>query len=161
MQSSSKYTFRPVKQKKTGRIATFVLIAGAIWGGVTFGIGQNGGWEAVFNSGGATNGLTGLTGSPTPTKTTKPSGSGAASATGDPVDYPFGTIQLSVTRSNGKITKVGLVQAYASAGRDQAFPVLQQAAITNNGSSFGNLSGATYTTDTFKQALDSAISKLP
>jgi uncharacterized protein with FMN-binding domain len=33
-------------------------------------------------------------------------------------------------------------------------------AISANGSNFANLSGATYTTDAFKQALESAISKL-
>ena len=152
MQSSSKYTFRPLKTKKTGRFATIFLIAASIWGGVAFGIDRNGGWSAVFNLTPA------VTPGPGPTT---PSSSGPATANGDPVNYSYGTIQLSVTRSNGKITKVGLIQAMASAGRDQAFPSLQQAAISANGSSFGNLSGATYTTDAFKQALDSAISKLP
>jgi uncharacterized protein with FMN-binding domain len=81
-------------------------------------------------------------------------------ATGDAVRYQYGTVQLSVTRDNGKLTAVDLVQAGATAGREQAFTYLQQYAIDSNGSSFGNLSGATYTTDAFKQALDSAISKL-
>ncbi len=80
--------------------------------------------------------------------------------TGDPVQYQFGTIQLSVTRTSGKITNIGLVQAGASAGRDAAFPSLVQAGISSQGSGFGNYSGATYTTAAFKKALDSAISKL-
>jgi uncharacterized protein with FMN-binding domain len=37
---------------------------------------------------------------------------------------------------------------------------LKDAAIQANGSNFGNLSGATYTTDAYKQAVDSALSKL-
>ena len=63
-------------------------------------------------------------------------------------------------RTNEKISAVNLVQATATAGREQAFSYLQQYAIDSQGSNFGNLSGATYTTDAFKQALDSAISKL-
>ncbi len=89
------------------------------------------------------------------------SASGAAkTATGDAISYRFGTVQVSVTKANGKITAVNLIQAQASAGRDQAFSYLVTDAITANGSNFGNLSGATYTTSAFKQALDSAISKL-
>jgi uncharacterized protein with FMN-binding domain len=82
------------------------------------------------------------------------------SATGDPIDYMYGTVQLKVTKSNGKISAVDLVQATATAGREQAFSYLVSDAISANGASFGNLSGATYTTDAFKQALTSAISKL-
>ena len=84
----------------------------------------------------------------------------SGSATGDSINYQYGTVQLKVTEANGKITAVDLVQAGATAGRDQAFSYLVSDAISANGSSFGNLSGATYTTDAFKQALDSAISKL-
>ena len=88
--------------------------------------------------------------------TTKPD----QTVTGDAIDYQFGTIQLEVVRTGGKISKVNLVQAGANNGREAAFPYLQKYAIDSQGSSFGNLSGATYTTDAFKQALDSAISKL-
>ena len=85
---------------------------------------------------------------------------GPQTATGDAINYIYGTVQLSVTKDNGKITAVDLVQATATAGREQAFSYLQGYAVDANGSNFGNLSGATYTTDAFKQALDSAISKL-
>ncbi len=70
-----------------------------------------------------------------------------------------GPIQLSVTKTNGKITAVGLVQAQATGGRQVAFTYLQDYAVKANGSNFGNLSGATYTTIAFKKALDSALSK--
>jgi uncharacterized protein with FMN-binding domain len=79
---------------------------------------------------------------------------------GDAIQYRYGVVQVEVVRTNEKISAVNLVQGTASAGRDQAFSTLQQAAVTSQGSSFANLSGATYTTDAFKQALDSAISKL-
>jgi uncharacterized protein with FMN-binding domain len=97
---------------------------------------------------------------------TSPSASASApsgktgTATGNAIPYQFGTVQLSVTKANGKITAVGMVQASATNGRQQAFSYLVQAAITAQGTSFGNISGATYTTDAFKQALDSAIQKL-
>ena len=86
--------------------------------------------------------------------------SGPKTATGDAINYQFGTVQVEVTKSGGKITAVNLIQASATAGRDGAFSYLVNYAISANGSSFSNLSGATYTTKAFKQALDSAISKL-
>ena len=97
-----------------------------------------------------------------------PSSTGSASTgtkpdqtvTGDAVPYQFGVIQLSVVRTAGKIVAVNIVQGTASAGRDAAFSYLQQYAVQAQGSNFANVSGATYTTGAFKQALDSAISKL-
>ena len=88
------------------------------------------------------------------------SSTGVKTATGDAIDYQFGTVQLSVTTDNSKITKIDLVQSSATAGREQAFSYLVTDAISANGTNFSNLSGATYTTDAFKQALQSAISKL-
>lgn len=79
---------------------------------------------------------------------------------GEPVSYEYGTIQVEVVRAGGKITTVNMLQAEANAGRERAFPYLQQYAVDAQGSSFGNLSGATSTTEAFKQALDSALSKL-
>jgi uncharacterized protein with FMN-binding domain len=78
----------------------------------------------------------------------------------DAVNYQYGTVQVEVVRKAGKISAVNMIQAGATAGRDQAFSTLVQAAISSQGSNFGNLSGATFTTQAFKQALDSAISKL-
>lgn len=80
--------------------------------------------------------------------------------TGDAIQYAYGVVQVEVVRAGGQITAVNLVEGTASAGRDQAFSPLEQNAVASQGSSFGNLSGATYTTAAFKQALDSAISKL-
>lgn len=74
-------------------------------------------------------------------------------------DVYQGPIQLSVTKTNGKITSIGLVQAQATGGRQVAFSYLVDYAIKAQGSNFGNISGATYTTNAFKQALDSALSK--
>ncbi len=76
------------------------------------------------------------------------------------INYQFGTIQVEVVRTSGKIAAVNMVQAGASGGRSQAFPSLTAAAVKAQGSNFGNVGGATYTTQAFKKALDSAIAKL-
>lgn len=78
----------------------------------------------------------------------------------DAIEYRYGTIQLEVVRAGGKLTAINLIRADASAGREAAYPSLVQAALDSQGTSFGNISGATFTTDAFKQALTSAISKL-
>jgi uncharacterized protein with FMN-binding domain len=80
--------------------------------------------------------------------------------TSDSIPYQFGDIQLSVTRKAGKISAIDIGQSTATNGRDQAFPYLVDYAIKAQGTSFANLGGATYTTDAFKAALDSAIKKL-
>ena len=81
------------------------------------------------------------------------------SKTGSAVQYRFGTVQVAVTKANGKITAVNLLQEGATGGRQAAFTYLADLAVQSNGSSFGNLSGATYTTDAFKQSLESALAK--
>ena len=68
-------------------------------------------------------------------------------------------MQISVTKSNGSITAVDLVKGTATDGRSQAFPALLKAALQAQGSNFGNISDATFTTEAFKQALDSALAK--
>ena len=84
----------------------------------------------------------------------------SGSATSDTIGYQYGNIQLKVTENAGKISAIDLVQADATAGREQAFSYLVKDAISANGTSFANLSGATFTTDAFKQALDNALSKI-
>ncbi|MFM6980111.1 MAG: FMN-binding protein [Micrococcales bacterium] len=79
---------------------------------------------------------------------------------GDAIQYRYGTVQVEVVRTSGKISAINLLQSDATAGREQAYPILVQYALDAQGTNFGNLSGATFTTDAFKQALNSAISKL-
>lgn len=97
----------------------------------------------------------------TPQATTAAPSTGSASTTktGTAVPYRFGTVQVSVTKANGKITAVNLLQAGATGGRESAFSYLVSYAIQANGSGFGNLSGATYTVDAFKTSLESALAK--
>ena len=97
---------------------------------------------------------------PAPKATTPAvSKSGGTTKDGSAVPYRFGTVQVSVTKSGGKITAVNLLQAGATGGRESAFSYLVDLATQANGTSFGNLSGATYTVDAFKQSLESALAK--
>ena len=133
-------------------LASTLLLAGLSIGGA---IAANDLWlnpdQAVVANSASNSGSTSGTGN---------TGSTTKTGTGDAIQYRFGTVQLKVTQVNGKITKIEEIQATANNGREQAFPYLMDYAIQANGTSFGNLSGATYTTDAYKQALDSALSKL-
>jgi uncharacterized protein with FMN-binding domain len=94
-------------------------------------------------------------------KDTTPAASNSAGTTkdGSAVPYRFGTVQVSVTKAGGQITAVNLLQADATGGRDAAFSYMVDLAIQANGTSFGNLSGATYTVDAFKQSMEAALAK--
>jgi uncharacterized protein with FMN-binding domain len=93
-------------------------------------------------------------------------GGSAASATkaqtvkGDAIEYRFGVIELEVTATNGKIEKITELQATASPDWLSAIPILNDAALKAQKADFGNLSGATFTTQAYQQSLASAISKL-
>jgi uncharacterized protein with FMN-binding domain len=103
---------------------------------------------------------------PTVTKTpttapTKAPVAAAKTATGAAIDYKYGTVQLKVTQSSGKLTDVNVLVGFGSGPQyTDLIASLAQYAITANGSDFGNVSRATFTTTAFKQALDSAIAKL-
>lgn len=95
----------------------------------------------------------------TPAATKKPA-TASGSKTGDPVTYKYGVIQLEVVKSGSTITVVNLIQL-GTKGPDWAVVpgMLADAAVSANGSSFGNVSGATFTTQAFKSALESALAK--
>jgi uncharacterized protein with FMN-binding domain len=138
-------------KSRANSVATALIALGSIAGGLFLTEHYTGAISAAISQ----------SGSPSASGSTSASPAGkTGTATGDAFPYQFGTIQLSVTKTSGKITDVGLVQASASGGREQAFSMLVKAAIDTQGTGFANISGATYTTDTFKQALDSAIKKL-
>jgi uncharacterized protein with FMN-binding domain len=104
-----------------------------------------------------TGSTTGGTTSTTPS--TSPAGV-SGTKTGTAYESIFGSnIQISVTKSNGKITAVNCIVCEATGGRQGAFPSLIQATIDANGTGFGNLSRATYTTSAFKKAVKAALAK--
>jgi hypothetical protein len=87
-------------------------------------------------------------------------GTVAQTVTGDAIKYQYGVIQLEITAEGGKLTQVNQVQASASPGYDQALPILDQSALVASSTNFSNVSGATFTSKGYKEALASAISKL-
>lgn len=159
MQTNNVYTFQETPKRERKVLgSTIALGLAALVGGIGIDLAINP--NAIATITGNTAATATTTGTTKTTSTTGTASTGTVSATGDPIGYQYGTIQLKVTKTNGKITAVDLIQSDATNGREAAFPTLVQAAISSNGSNFGNLGGATFTTDTFKQALDSAISKL-
>ena len=98
---------------------------------------------------------------PTPTKTTTPKPVAKVSHTSSPVYYRFGTVQLTVTKTGSKITDITMDQAGATNGRAAAFPYLVSLALSAQNASFDTsmMSGATYSTDAFMQALNDALSQ--
>ena len=106
----------------------------------------------------------------TPTPTPKPTTPGPkptiptpkptqVSHISDPVSYRFGTVQLTVTKTGTKITDITMNQAGATNGRAASFPYLITLALKAQNATFDTsmMSGATYSTDAFVQALDNAL----
>jgi len=142
-QGGSPYTTAVLPSKSKWKLGAAVLGLASIAG--AFGV------NAYLNPPTTSSTLTSGTGSNLPPDKT---------VTSDAIPYQYGTIQLAVTRTAGKIAAIDVGQSGATAGREQAFPYLVDYAIKAQSSNFANLGGATYTTDAFKQALDSAITKL-
>jgi uncharacterized protein with FMN-binding domain len=95
------------------------------------------------------------------------SGSSSASgtATGNAIDTQYGSAQVRVTVKNGKITKIEALQLQNNDPHSQqisssAAPVLQQEALTKQSADVDAVSGATYTSASYTQSLQSALDKL-
>ncbi|MEV0172343.1 FMN-binding protein [Streptomyces sp. NPDC050803] len=84
--------------------------------------------------------------------------------TGDAVKTQYGTVQVRLTVSDGKITKAETVQA-PSGGRStevtaMAVPRLNRAALGTQSAEIDAVSGATYTSSGYKESLQSALDKM-
>lgn len=107
--------------------------------------------------------------SPQETATTKPTATATATPvpaapqvvtqTSDPIDYKYGTVQIAMTKTDGTITSIKMVQGDATNGRAEAFVTLINATIQVQGTNYGNISGATFTVDAFKKAVDNVLKK--
>ncbi|MFD7089658.1 FMN-binding protein [Streptomyces sp. NPDC059892] len=89
-------------------------------------------------------------------------GTGTGTFTGDPIDTRYGTVQVAVTLSQGKITAVKVVRAPDQNGRDQqissyALPRLTQEVIGAQSAHIDAVSGASYTSQGYIQSLQSAL----
>lgn len=82
--------------------------------------------------------------------------------TGDGYTMRYGTVQVKITISNGKITDAVAVQA--PSGRDQrytdmAVPIMRQKTLAAQSSNITGVSGASYTAYAWYISLQSALSK--
>jgi uncharacterized protein with FMN-binding domain len=70
-------------------------------------------------------------------------------------------VQLTVTKTGTKITDITMDRAGATNGRAASFPYLVSLALQAQSGSFDTsmMSGATYSTDAFMQALNNALGK--
>ena|ERR1041384_7525877 len=90
--------------------------------------------------------------------------SGTKTVTGDAADTRYGPVQVAVTFSGKKITKIDVVEYPTESGRDReinsyAIPELNQEAMSAQSAKIDGISGATYTTEGYVQSLQSAIDK--
>ncbi|MFF1631624.1 FMN-binding protein [Streptomyces sp. NPDC058272] len=89
-------------------------------------------------------------------------GTGTKTATGDTVQTRWGPVQVRVTLQNGKITDVTALAYPSDNPRDQeinsyALPQLRREALAAQSAQIDSVSGATYTSDGYKQSLQSAL----
>jgi uncharacterized protein with FMN-binding domain len=92
------------------------------------------------------------------------SSSSEKTVTGNAISTRYGNVQLKVTTSGGQITKIEAVQLPSSDPKSSeissfAVPQLSQSALTAQSANVNVVSGATYTSDGYKTALQSALDK--
>ncbi len=103
---------------------------------------------------------------PTPTPIpTRPAGKYVdGSYTGDATDAYYGTVQVRVVIRNGLIADVQFLQHPDSRSTSQyingqAMPLLTQEAVQSQNAQVDGVSGATFTSEAFRQSLASALTK--
>ncbi|MFE2887461.1 FMN-binding protein [Streptomyces graminifolii] len=99
---------------------------------------------------------------------TSGSGSGGTTATGtrtvtgETAQTRWGPVQVRITVTNGRITDVSAVQSPSDNPRDQeinsyALPELRREVLAAQSAKIDTVSGATYTSDGYRQSLQSAL----
>ncbi|GLY75453.1 FMN-binding protein [Actinoallomurus iriomotensis] len=101
--------------------------------------------------------------SPSPRRTKRPRGA-HGTFTGDPIDTPYGTMQVAAVVSNGRLTGVTVLRHTDVGGRSAqidaaALPVLKSEAMSAHGADIDVVSGATYTSRGYAGSLQSALDK--
>jgi uncharacterized protein with FMN-binding domain len=82
--------------------------------------------------------------------------------TGASADTPFGTVQVAITVSGGKISAVKALKLTDQGGRsvqisNYAAPILRQEVLASQSTNVNNVNGATYTTDGYLTSVQSAL----
>jgi uncharacterized protein with FMN-binding domain len=98
-------------------------------------------------------------------KSSSGSSSASGTATGDAVDTQYGPAQVKVTVKNGKIVSVAAVELQSRDPHSQqisssAAPVLQQEILSKQSADVDAVSGATFTSASYTQSVQSALDKL-
>jgi uncharacterized protein with FMN-binding domain len=88
--------------------------------------------------------------------------SGSKTYTGDTVQTRWGPVQVRITVKSGRITEVTALAYPSDNPRDQeinsyAVPRLRSEALSAQSADIDTVSGATYTSDGYKQSLQSAL----
>ena len=101
---------------------------------------------------------------PTPTPTPTPTSNKATSGsfTGDPSTMRYGTVQVRITISGGKIVDAVALQAPTGSNQrytDRAIPTMRQKTIAAQSANISGVSGASYTSYAWWVSLQSALSK--
>jgi len=101
----------------------------------------------------------------TPATTAPSADTTSRSATGQDVQYRYGEIELKVTEKGSRITDIQVVADQASDPRSeeinsQAIPLLQEQAMSVQSANVDGVSGATFTSEAYAQALQSALDQL-
>jgi uncharacterized protein with FMN-binding domain len=94
----------------------------------------------------------------------KRSATSTNTVTSDVANNQYGNVQLKVTVSNGKVTKIEALQVPQNDRKSAeinayAVPQLQASALQAQSANIDTVSGATYTSDSYKTALQSALDK--
>ena len=81
---------------------------------------------------------------------------------GRSIDTRYGPVQVRLTVSNGRIVSATAIDFPNSDGHDSeinavAIPLLQNETVTAQNASIDTVSGATYTSDGYRQSLQSAL----
>lgn len=104
----------------------------------------------------------GSTVSPSTTSQPQASGFKDGTFTGQAVDNPYGTVQISAVISNGKITDINFLKMPSDMGHSamlsrQSAPLLKQTTLNAQSANIDFVSGATFTSESYQQSLQSAL----
>ncbi|MEV1168879.1 FMN-binding protein [Nonomuraea sp. NPDC049784] len=91
-------------------------------------------------------------------------GGATGTYTGDVEQTPFGPVEVAVTLSHGKLTKVKTLQTPNDAGQSRAIaahavPILTREALAAHSAHIDAVSGASYTSEGYIESLQSALDK--
>jgi uncharacterized protein with FMN-binding domain len=101
------------------------------------------------------------TASATPTKATSNKAT-SGTFTGDPSSMRYGTVQVQITITNGRITDAQAIQAPSGGNQrytDRAIPIMRQNTLAAQSSNITGASGASYTSYAWYVSLQSALKK--